>query len=62
MTSAWDEPVAHGRYEPWARKSAIPYGIRVSALTSEGWAGAIPLEWQGMDSANSFFGKNRRAT
>ena len=24
--------------------------------------GAIPLELQGMDSANSLFGKNRRAT
>jgi len=26
--------VAHGRYGPWARKSANPYGIRVGALTS----------------------------
>lgn len=34
MTSAWDEPVAHGRYGPWASKSANPYGIRVGALTS----------------------------
>ena len=54
--------MAHGRYKPWARKSTNPYGIRVGALTSEGRVGAIPLEWQGMDSANSFFGKNRRAT
>ena len=28
---------------------------RVSALTSEGRVGAIPLELQGMDSANSLF-------
>ena len=35
---------------------------RVSALTSEGRVGAIPLELQGMDSANSLFGKNREAT
>ena len=62
MTSAWNEPVAHGRYGPWARKSANPYGIQVGALTSEGRVGAIPLEWQGMDSANSLFGKNQRAT
>ena len=47
MTSAWDEPVAHGRYGPWARKSANPCGIRVGALTSEGRIGAIPQELQG---------------
>ena len=62
MTSAWDEPVAHGRYRPWVRKSANPYGIQVCALTSEGRDGAIPLEWQGMDTVYSLFDKNREAT
>ena len=62
MTSAWDEPVAHGRYRPWVRKSANPYGIQVCALTSEGRDGASPLEWQGMDTAYSLFDKNREAT
>ena len=54
---------AHGRCEPrLAGRQESFQDSRVSALTSEGRVGAVPLELQGMDSANSLFGKNREAT
>ena len=49
----------HGRCEPWlAGRQESFQDSRVSALTSEGQVGAIPLELQGMDTAYSLFDKN----
>ena len=55
MTSAWDEPVAHGRYGLEARRSVHPERMYVSALTSSWQVGVPPAEAQEVDVVHGFF-------